>query len=144
MSAPVRTRTVTMDDAGAVRSLLAELGYALSEEGVRENIRRLADGTMDRTWVAEEAGRILGIVSVHLTPLFHAPGHAGRITSLVVHGPARGRGIGRALVEQAEAFCWRAGCDRLELTTGDHRHDAHRFYERLGYRIQSRRYIKDR
>src|SRR5262245_15617920 len=137
MSASVRTRTVTIDDAGAVRLLLAELGYTLSEEGVKENIRRLANGTTDRTWIAEEAGQILGIVSVHLTPLFHAPGLAGRITSLVVHGPARGRGIGRALVEQAEAFCWREGCDRLELTTGDHRHDAHRFYERLGYRMKS-------
>jgi GNAT superfamily N-acetyltransferase len=95
-------------------------------------------------WVAERGGTVLGVVSVHLTPLFHAAGFQGRVTSLVVRADARGHGIGGMLMRQAEAFCWAAGCARVELTSGDHRAEAHRFYEGLGYHVRSRRYVKDR
>ena len=124
--------------------LLAELGYPVAEAVVRDNLRRLAHGAADRVWVAERDAGVLGLVSVHLTPLFHAPGHLGRITSLVVHAPARGQGIGGTLMREAEAFCWAAGCERIELTSGDHRPEAHRFYERLGFQLHSRRFLKHR
>ena len=47
-------------------------------------------------------------------------------------------------MKEAEAFCWGAGCERIELTSGEHRTDAHRFYERLGYRVHARRFLKYR
>ena len=124
--------------------LLAELGYAVPEETVRANIRDLANGPADKAWVAEDASGILGLVSVHLTPLFHAAGYLGRITSLVVRGDTRGNGVGRLLMQRSQDFCWDAGCERIELTSSDHRDQAHRFYEQLGFQVHSRRFIKHR
>ena len=144
MPSPFQLRTPTSEDAPALVPLLAELGYTVSVETVRNNISRLATGTMDRVWVASAADGILGVVSVHLTPLFHASGYLGRITSLVVHSQARGRGSGRMLMQQAQEYCWEAGCERIELTSSDHRDQAHRFYEGLGFQVQSRRFVKAR
>jgi hypothetical protein len=46
-------------------------------------------------------------------------------------------------VAAAEAFAWKADCRRIEVTSGDHRPGAHVFYERLGYHIDERRFIKN-
>ncbi len=45
----------------------------------------------------------------------------------------RGQGIGAALMAECEARARAAGCGMIQLTTDRSRHDAHRFYERLGY-----------
>ncbi|MGJ9411742.1 GNAT family N-acetyltransferase [Aeromicrobium sp. CF4.19] len=45
----------------------------------------------------------------------------------------RGRGIGAALMAHVEDEARRRGAARLQLTTNKERHDAHRFYDRLGY-----------
>jgi hypothetical protein len=47
------------------------------------------------------------------------------------------------LVEQrTEKTTWAHGCIRVEVTSGDHRPDAHAFYERMGYKSDCRRFIK--
>lgn len=138
----VQLRTPTVEDAPALVPLLAELGYSVPEATVRTNIHNLANGPTDKAWVAESASGILGLISVHLIPMFHAPGYLGRITSLVVCSNARGNGIGRTLMQQAQEFCGGAGCERIELTSGDQRDQAHRFYEQLGFQLHSRRFVK--
>ena len=142
MSPFVQLRTPTVEDAPALVPLLAELGYSVLAATVCTNILNLATGAADRVWVAEGAPGIVGLVSVHLTPLFHAKGHLGRITSLVVRADARGNGVGRMLMQQAQDFCWGAGCERIELTSGDTQDQAHRFYEQLGFHLNSRRFVK--
>jgi GNAT superfamily N-acetyltransferase len=124
--------------------LLAELGYPSSEGQLRETLERLASTGDDRVFVAEQSTRLVGIASVHRLPLFHAPGYLGRITALVVAAPSRGAGVGRALLAAAEAYAWGAECVRIEVTSGDHRPDAHAFYGRLGYQEDERRFIKRR
>ena len=144
MTPSLKLRSPVIHDAPVLVPLLAELGYAVPEATVRANIANLANGPADRAWVAENSDSILGLVSVHLTPLFHATGHLGRITSLVVRSDARSTGVGRLLMQRAQDFCWEAGCERIELTSSDHREGAHRFYERLGFQVHSRRFLKHR
>lgn len=141
MNSSVRLRAPIAEDAPDLVLLFAELGYVVRAQTVRDNIRSLSNGSADRAWVAEAPNGLLGLVSVHLTPLFHAPGHLGRITSLVVYSHARGRGIGTLLVRQAQDYCQKSGCERIELTSGDHREKAHRFYESLGFQVRSQRYV---
>ena len=45
----------------------------------------------------------------------------------------RGRGLGAALMADAEARARAAGCQLIQLTTNATRTDAHRFYARLGF-----------
>ena len=46
---------------------------------------------------------------------------------------SRGRGIGAALISDAEACARAAGCRLMQLTTDRERHRAHACYERLGF-----------
>ena len=85
--------------------------------------------------MAEEEGRVIG--TFHLTVLPHLSSKGSKSLQLEnVHVLAshRSRGIGRRMMESAIARARELGCNRVQLTTNKRRKDAHRFYERLGFR----------
>ena len=135
-------RSARSDDAPRIAELLAVLGYPSPVADVKRRIADCAASALTTVLVAESVGRIVGVISFHCIPLFHADGFLGRITSLVVATDCRQHGVGRLLVSAAEEFAWSHGCVRVEVTSGDHRADAHAFYEKLGYQLDCRRFIK--
>jgi len=58
----------------------------------------------------------------------------GQIESVRVARAKRGAGLGTAMFEWAIAACRRRGCSLVQLYTDKSRKDAHRFYERLGFK----------
>ena len=74
--------------------------------------------------------------------MLHRSGPVGRLTALVVDERARGRGVGRALIDAAEGILIERGCVLIEVTSNKRRTDAHAFYERLGYTATSFRFAK--
>ena len=140
----VQVRRATLDDAGHVADCLRELGYGTTTAIVADKLAATARSAHDAVFVATPASRdvAVGVVSVHVFPLFHAPGNVARITALAVRRDSQGTGVGSALVEAAEAFAWANGCRRIEVTSGDHRPGAHAFYQAVGYAIDERRFIK--
>jgi predicted N-acetyltransferase YhbS len=79
--------------------------------------------------VAEDGGRLIGAVEVR------ADGDAGYFGMLAVHTSVRRCGIGRALVEAAEAYCRDAGCSVMTMSTGENRTELIPYYEKMGYRL---------
>lgn len=140
-SSPV-IRNAQQGDAPAVAELLRALGYASSAAQVERRIVASTASADTVVLVAEWSQRVVAVLSFHCIPLFHADGSLGRITSLVVAPGCRQRGIGRLLVAAADEFCRAHGCLRFEVTSGDHRPDAHAFYEHLGYQVDCRRFVK--
>ena len=65
-----------------------------------------------------------------------------RITALSISDAAQRRGIGRALLRDAEVRARAAGAARIELTTARHRAEAHAFYRACGYEETSLRFMK--
>ena len=137
-------RRAELADAEQISVCLSALGYGTSAALVAEKLAALRECPADAVLVAIDAppGRVLGVISVHVIPLFHAPGNVARITALAVRTDAQGRGAGRALVAAAEAFAWANDCRRIEVTSGDHRVGAHAFYQALGYALDERRFLK--
>lgn len=74
--------------------------------------------------------------------MFHQEGRLGRITSLVIDQEYRGLGVGALLVSEADHFFKRSGCVRAVVTSGDHRPQAHMFYQQQGYQQDERRFLK--
>lgn len=58
----------------------------------------------------------------------------GQIEAVRVASGRRGEGLGQRLLEWAIDKCRERGCRIVQLTTNKSRTDAHRFYERLGFK----------
>ncbi|RWL82577.1 MAG: GNAT family N-acetyltransferase [Mesorhizobium sp.] len=58
----------------------------------------------------------------------------GQIEAVRVASSRRGEGLGQLLLEWAIDKCRERGCRVVQLTTNKSRTDAHRFYERLGFK----------
>jgi GNAT superfamily N-acetyltransferase len=74
--------------------------------------------------------------------VINRPAPLGRITSLIVSKNVQGHGIGRMLVEAAEQWMRKAGCELVEVTSNDRRAEAHAFYRHMGYERTSIRFAK--
>ena len=138
---PHAPRPARPGDAAEIALCLAELGYGTPATLVAAKLAGLAASDADAALVVDGPDGLLGVVSMHVIPLFHAPGNLGRITALAVRRGAWGGGVGRALVRAAEAYAWARDCRRVEVTSGDHRPGAHAFYRALGYAVDERRFI---
>jgi len=121
---------------------MAELGYPTDAESFAERVDAVNRNPDDGVLIAEEAGSILGLVAVHSFEMLHRSGRLGRITALVVSPSARSRGVGRQLLDAAESHLLASGCVKLEVTSGEHRPDAHGFYAAHGYHEQRVHFVK--
>ncbi len=142
---PTRTITVRealLSDGQELVSLISELSYSVTEQFVRDRLTELSSSVADIVFIADCGGEIVGFLSFHLLPLLHVDGNLGRITALAVSYRFRRRGIGHKLITAAEEFAWSRRCVRVEITSGDHRAEAHVFYEAVGYRQETRRFLK--
>lgn len=128
-------------DASAMAALIAELGFPAPADTIASRLNILL-GAAEVVLVAAQDGVLLGLVTVHITPMLHRSTPVGRFTALVVTERARRRGVGRALVESAERLLTARGCGLVEVTSNQRLSDAHSFYERLGYEATSLRFKK--
>ena len=95
---------------------------------------REIDDTDGAVLVAELGDEVVGVCQ--LIVFRHLQGKGGRcaeIESVHVHPDHRGSGVGGALLRDAIGRARALGCYRVQLTSDAVRHDAHRFYERLGF-----------
>jgi len=139
----VTIRPFASSDLPKIVPLMAELGYPANEASLAVRIAAVCANPGDGVLLAEEAGGIVGLAAVHSFEMLHRPGRLGRITAFIVSSSARRRGVGRQLLCAAEAHLRSAGCAKLEVTSGDARHDAHAFYAAQGYEEQRVHFVKN-
>ena len=119
-------------DAGQVASLMTELGYPSTAEGVEDRLHVSLNSQTSRCLVAHADDEVIGMMSMELIPYFPTGSTICRVTSLVVSSRHRGRGVGEKLIAAA-MFAREHGCSGIEVTSAERRVDAHRFYQRLGF-----------
>ena len=137
----LKLRDAKPSDAPRLVELIHELGHEISEKQVRKNLAALKKSgetplvaTLDKT--------VVGMCGVGSRVVIHRRAPLGRITALVVSKEAQGHGIGRKLVEAAEDWMRKKGCQLVEVTSNDRRAAAHAFYRHLGYERSSIRFFK--
>jgi GNAT superfamily N-acetyltransferase len=144
----LRIRDARSDDRGAIEAvtLAAYEQYAALMpahwEGYRQNIlATLAAAQSEAQIVAEEEGRVVGTVLLYPAGSVMARPGGGSITLtlpevrlLAVAPPARGRGVGAALMDECVRRARQSGAAALTLHTADIMQAAMRLYERLGFR----------
>ena len=122
---------------------MSYLGYSVSLGLIERKLKGFHETPHDEVFVADLKGKVVGCISCHITSLFHQEGASGRITSLVINPEFRSKGIGGNLVKKAEEYFKSMGCIKSEVTSGDHRKEAHKFYIECGYQEDERRFIKN-
>ena len=85
--------------------------------------------------VMTQAGRVIGTLQItYLAGLSLQGALRGQIEAVRIAADRRGERLGQRLLEWAVETCRQRGCRVVQLTTNQSRADAHRFYERLGFK----------
>jgi GNAT superfamily N-acetyltransferase len=135
-------RSASLIDADDVAALLTELGYPCDRDEAARRILAITDNDRQALVVARVGGMVSGLVALDFMYYLPLGTTTCRITALVVTTSARGQGLGRQLLREAERRARAGGAARLELTSGSQRTDAHAFYRACGFGDGTLRFIK--
>jgi GNAT superfamily N-acetyltransferase len=134
-------RAAKPSDSKVLVELIRSLGHQIDKKAVQKNLRMLSKAK-EPPLVAVLGDRVVGLVGIHKMVTVHRPAPVGRITILAVAEGAQDQGIGRMLIEAAEAYFRKAGCKLVEVTSNDRLAKAHAFYRHMGYERTSMRFMK--
>ena len=147
----VSVRDARAPDIPRVVELLGQLAedpaqedYAASKRDYEQAYSDMIADPRQRLFVVEAGGRIVGTAVLVIVPnLSHRGTRWATVENVVVDETMRGRGYGERLMAHLETAARRARCYKIVLTSNNHRTDAHRFYERIGYVATHRGYRRE-
>ena len=129
----IHIREAIPTDAASIQALSREeLGYTYPLEATAQKLAALLASGRDKVFVAVLEGAVVGYVHANSYDVLYAP-HMKNIMGIAVSASCKRRGIGRALLEQVEAWAARDGAAGIRLVSGSERLDAHAFYRSCGY-----------
>jgi GNAT superfamily N-acetyltransferase len=129
-------------DADDVAALLTQLGYPCEAAEAAERIAIVQGNDCQALVVARSRGAVCGLLSLDFMYYLPLGTTTCRVTALVVDDDARGQGIGRLLLRDAERRARQGGAARLEVTSAGHRTEAHAFYRACGFSEGAVRFVK--
>ncbi|HVA62610.1 MAG TPA: GNAT family N-acetyltransferase [Terriglobales bacterium] len=120
-------------DLDRMAALAGQLGYPSTAEQVRARLEHMQDPGGYAVFVAElPGGPLAGWIGVYMFRTVETDSHA-EISGLVVDEALRSRGVGKLLLDAAEAWARSRGCGTMTVRSNVIRDRAHAFYERYGY-----------
>jgi ribosomal protein S18 acetylase RimI-like enzyme len=136
----ITVREATLEDVGRLAPLFDAYRQFYERPGDLELSRRFLSQRIERAesviYLAEEDGVALGFVQLY--PLFSStslrPGRLWLLNDLFVTPAARGKGVGRQLMDRARELAEDTEACGLELATARTNVGAQALYESLGYR----------
>ena len=151
--AEATVRDATETDLPRIVELLAQLALdgrpreasdlALPET-YRQAFQSVAADSRQRLLVVETRRRLIGTATLVIIPNLSYRGRPyGIVENIVVDAAERGLGYGELLLHTAIDEARRAGCYKLSLTSNKRRRDAHRVYERVGFKATHEGYRLD-
>ena len=123
------------EDAADIAEMIQELARdgnwesPVTEAYARECLAHPGHGVL----LAAENGETLGLISYSIRPNLYHAADSCLIEELIVRRQARGRGVGRALIEELERLAGARRCAEISVSTLPTNEGAIRFYRRLGF-----------
>lgn len=136
-------REAVMQDADGIAEICTNsLGYPCRSELVAKRLRDL-DTEKQKVFVAVEDNSVAGFVHAELFQALYYEDLLN-ILGLAVRKSSRRKGCGTRLMEAAELWATEMNCTAVRLNSSSCRTEAHRFYEKLGYKNtkSQKRFIK--
>jgi ribosomal protein S18 acetylase RimI-like enzyme len=138
----IAVRDATIADSDGIARLVTDLGYPTSSSQMYVRLEPILRDEDFRTLVACDGDRIVGFIGTRLGPLYESDDPYGQIMALAVARDRQRGGVGGVLLQAAESILIQRGARVLVVTSGNHRTEAHAFYEKNGYTFTGRRYKK--
>ena len=140
-STAIRLRQASPDDAPALATLLANIGWfpAFLEGETHDHAAALhpllCPSEQGLHLIAEDAqGQLLGYCALHWLPIAFLQGYEAYLSELFVAPEARDSGTGSCLLHSAVAAARKRGCARIWLINNRERDSYLRgFYEKHGW-----------
>ncbi len=129
-------------DADDVARLLTQLGYPCDAADAAERIATVLHNDRQALILARSRGVVCGLLALDFMYYLPLDTTTCRVTALVVSTDARGQGLGRLLLRDAEHRARLGGAARLEVTSAGHRTEAHAFYRACGFSEGAVRFVK--
>jgi GNAT superfamily N-acetyltransferase len=139
----VTIRRAKRSDLSRIVELLADDPLGATREVISDPVDEAYERAFDDiesqagacVLVAERRTVIVGCLQLTVAPGLSRHGATRAfIEGVRVSSEHRGAGIGKLLIEDAIRRARAASCSLVQLTTDATRKDAHRFYDRLGFR----------
>ncbi|MCA2411521.1 GNAT family N-acetyltransferase [Rhizobium leguminosarum bv. viciae 248] len=143
MPQDLNIREARKDDLPALVAMFAAdalggHGDTTDPEAFPDYVRAFAviEASPDQTlYVAERGGEVVGTFQTMVTTSLTGRGSSAMIIEAVqTRADMRGQGVGGLMIEFAIAEAKGRGIGRVALTSNAVRKDAHRFYERMGFK----------
>ncbi|MDP9179782.1 MAG: GNAT family N-acetyltransferase [Gemmatimonadota bacterium] len=112
--------------------MTAQLGYDAEPSNIAATLARILSRQDQQFLVAELEGRPVGWLHALIVEYVES-GSFVVIGGLVVDSNHRRKGVGRLLMQHAEAWAKARGYSIVRLTSSTTRAPAHQFYQELGY-----------
>jgi GNAT superfamily N-acetyltransferase len=128
-------------DAKALAELVTDLGYPVDDAELWSRIGKMPHGTYE-TLVAVMENRVTGFIGLLTLPVYEHPRPIGWILALCISPRHRRKGVGTALIQEAEKYYRSQGVTDIRLHSGSHRDEAHEFYEKMGFDKSGYRFKK--
>ncbi|MBI4405969.1 MAG: GNAT family N-acetyltransferase [Deltaproteobacteria bacterium] len=138
----MRIEKMDLADLEDVTSLADQLGYPSSTEEIRTRFMRIQRTQNYGLFVAKSnGGKVIGYVQINCEPETLLAGPRADVAALIVDANERGKGIGAALLRQAEHWAEQNKLPLIRIRSNIKRTDAHRFYQNKGYVINKSSHI---
>ena len=134
-TSPIFIREGTPVDGKAISQLIAELADSIGETAspTAEYVDAYLSFPGSHIFLAEQDGQVVGMLSFSIRPnLYHAESCC-LVDEVVVAEKARGKGVGKALVQRLMLHAKEAGCAEASLSVMPGNTRALEFYRSLGF-----------
>jgi len=131
-------REATEQDLETILAVYRDAGIETcgkpSLESARRAFNRMASYPSYKVYVAEMDGRVCGTYALLIMDnMANGGASSGVVEDVAVLRSFQGKGIGKAMMEEAIRACRDAGCYKMALSSNATRTGAHKFYESLGF-----------
>lgn len=128
-------REATAADSGSIIALQKQI-YRVdnaSPDAEKALSGQLKDDTC-KVLVVEDNSKIVATATIYLIQVAIRNKPYALLEGLVVDENFRGKGVGTKFFEEIISICKYLKCYKIIFTSGQDREDAHKFYEKLGFK----------
>lgn len=131
----IKIRKATENDFEKVYPLFEQLwpNKELDKNALRIVFNRGVNSDTDELLCLDYSDELIGFCAYAIVNNLWLAGYISYMYAMVVDEKQRGKGFGTMLIKESIKDSKNKGLKRLELDSGFHREEAHKFYMKLGF-----------